>query len=103
MKSLTRDEWEEPHNAGALHRGRELALILHAHAGTAAGKYASMRVKKLLEKLGVFVIDVFEFLGFVFLHGFALKRDIVGIYFFRRVLDGVGFLLFSLPFSRGPL
>jgi len=65
---LPSDEREESHDACAFYRDRELTLHLYAHAGALPGHDTPMRIKKLLEKFRILVVDVFEFLCIVFLH-----------------------------------
>ena len=52
------DEWEEAHEASALHCGFDGALLLGREARALLAHHTAVRIHELLQEVHVFVVDV---------------------------------------------
>ena len=60
---LTNDIWEESHKPSPLDRSRQRTLMCCGKERSLTRKYASVRVKEALQKLDIFVVDMFDVMG----------------------------------------
>lgn len=107
-RALARDVRKEPHKAGTLDSCRQFSLIFSAYPRFLTREHTGMRVKELLQKFRVLVINVFNIvLGKVaLLHRIGrvypilkvcLERNVFRIAIFFGVLNGLqGRLLLTL-------
>lgn len=59
-KILSSNKWNQSHESRVLHGEGEFALVLCARASLLAGGDARVWVQELLEKLRIFVVDMFD-------------------------------------------
>ena len=60
FQALLSDVRKKSHESGALDGHSELSLVLRAGSGSLLGLHSSVRIEKLLEDLGILVVDVFD-------------------------------------------
>ena len=73
---LADEVWDEGHITGALHRQREGTLLLGGETIALWRIHLALRVQKLAQEIGVFVVEVGELLAHGCFHKFLLNNEL---------------------------